>query len=405
MGRTSKRSQTAGHEAIRQLAPNTAPEGPGPDPGGGPVSTFPLPPALETAAQAFKQLFTDNGSEYHLLGGQFALVRAMRAALKTRIYDINDTALREALLALVEGDGWGDLSGALRSAGVRIGQAYQNGLPAGHPDKTKPLGVLRSGSTVTGTTAYTSATTSARAKMNAAQVSAADKAVATAVLNDSTANGAWAYGRVNQWLGQPKLAAATFDKVSLPRQCALFLDSLVMCGSASQFTAKQLLKTRNVAAQSLPAFTPVTLTNLNAKDDRSTTTNLMLNYTPSQLQTVVAAARTLLSGGGYLVAGCLSGRKYEAGEHPFPEHYILLFAADDNTFLFWDPDVSVTDIAELSGKLGPAIGVLFYDNSDAARPKLSTGLNFNDLSNVDISGHHTKHPKRHRYQIVTLQKP
>ncbi|MBS7699819.1 MULTISPECIES: hypothetical protein [unclassified Chelatococcus] len=364
-----------------------------------------MPPALETAAQNFRQLFTDNGSEYHLLGGQFALVRAMRAALKTKIYDINDIALREALLALTEDDGWSDLVDALRSTGsIHNHKPYRDGLPAGHPDKAKPYGVLRSGSRVNGTAAYTSATASARDKMNAAQVSLADKAVATAVLSDNTASGEWAYGRVNQWLGQPKLAPATFDKVSLPRQCALFLDSTVMCGSASQFTAKQLFRTRNVDTQSLPAFSPVTLTSLNAKDSRSTDTNLILNYTPNTLQSTVAKATALLSAGGYLVAGCLSGRKHE-DDHPPIEHYILLFAVADNMFLFWDPDVSVTNIAELTSKIGPAVGVMIYDNADSTRPKLSTGLNFSDLSDIDINGHHTNHRKRHRYQVMTLAKP
>ena len=112
----------------------------------------------------------------------------------------------------------------------------------------------------------------------------------------------------------------------------------------------------------------------------------------------------LLSAGGYLVAGCLSGRKHE-DDHPPIEHYILLFAVADNMFLFWDPDVSVTNIAELTSKIGPAVGVMIYDNTDSTRPKLSTGLNFSDLSDIDINGHHTNHRKRHRYQVMTLAKP
>ena len=413
MGRTSKRSQTAGHEAIRTLAPNTAPEGPDPDPGGADQPTWkfpwearPLSLKLVKAAKDFKQIFRDNQAEFHVLGGQFALVDSMGDALRGMIATVSDTPLRTALLALVGGDGWDALSEGLGSAGgIRNSKPYRDALPDGHPDKPKPYGVLRSASTVMAAAVYTTTTANARQLMNAADVSAADKALATAILTDHTANGDWAYGQVNQWLGQTKLGPAIFDKSSLPRYYALYLDSLIMCGSAAQFTAKQLFKTRAVSTQTLPSFPAVTLTGLSAKDSRSTANNLMLNYNATRLQNAMEKAATLLNAGGYLVAGCLSGMKYEADAHPFPEHYILLFAADDKTFLFWDPDVLSADIHEMKDQLGKAIGVLFYDDTDPTRPKFSTGIDFDDLSGIETDGDHKKFPERHRYQIVTLKKP
>jgi hypothetical protein len=373
--------------------------------GGGAGSTFPLPAQLEASAQAFKDVFDTNNATYHRMQGQFAVVGAMQEVLRGVIFGINNTALREELLDLMRGSGWSGLSNALRSSNVRVGQTYQNGLPAGHPDKSKPMGVLRSTSIVNITQAYKDATATARQLIADTSVPPADRAAAKQILDDVSGTGQWAYNAVNQWLGAPRIGPMLFDKVSLPRQAALFLNSLVMCGSAAQFTAKQLLNTRGIPPQSLPAFPFTTLTGLSEKDSRSTTENLMLNYEPARLQNAMQAATSILAAGGYLVAGCLSGKVYEAAKHPFPEHYILLFAVSGAQFLFWDPDVSVTNIQALGMRLGPAIGVLFYNTADPSKPKLSTGLDFADLSAVAPDGHHVDHPVRHRYQIVTLEKP
>jgi hypothetical protein len=373
--------------------------------GAGTGSTFPLPAQLEASAQVFKDVFDTNNATYHRTQGQFAVVGAMQEVLRGTIFGINNTALREELLNLMRENAWSSLSSALRSSNVRVGQTYQNGLPAGHPDKSKPMGVLRSASIVNTTQAYQDATATARQLLADASVSPADRAAARQILDDVSGTGQWAYNTINQWLGASRIGPMAFDKVSLPRQAALFLNSLVMCGSAAQFTAKQLLNTRGIPPQSLPAFSPVTLTSLSEKDSRSTPGNLILNYERSRLQNVIQAATAVFAAGGFLVAGCLSGKDYEAADHPFPEHYILLFAVSGAQFLFWDPDVAVTNIQELGMRLGPAIGALFYDTTDPSKPKFSTGLDFADLLAVDASGHHVGHRVRHRYQVVTLAKP
>lgn len=367
-----------------------------------PVDPLPIAAELTAAAKTFRDLFDTNNATYHRLGGQFAVPDAMREPLRGKIFGIGDTTLREELLSLIRGAGWGDLTDALRSAGIRIGLAYQKALPAGHADKSKPIGTVKSSQSVAAAPAYRTATARARELM--ARASAADRAIAAEVLDDNSANGEWAYGAVNQWLAAPTIGPRVFPKISLPRQAALWVNSLVMCGSTAASTARQLLKTRGIASSSLPAFATTSISGLTQLDSRSSADNMILAYQAAPLQSVLTKATALLTAEGYLVAGCLSGKKYEKGQHPFPEHYILLFAVHGNRYLFWDPDVTSTDIGDLRNKLDPSIGILVHDTIDAARPTFGTGFDFNDLTTL-TGNYHDAHRVRHRYQVATLEKP
>jgi hypothetical protein len=370
-----------------------------------PPDPLPIADELTAAAKAFRDLFDTNNATYHLLGGQFSVPDVMREQLRGKIFGIQDSALLEELLNLIRGSSWDTLTEALRSAPVRISQAYQKALPAGDVDKSKPIGAVKSKQTVGTTQAYRAATAHARELM--AGVSAADKTLAREVLDDNTATGDWAYGAVNQWLNKPTIGPHTFDKVSLPRQAAVWVNSLVMCGDTAEKTAGKLLNTRvntqGFDPASLPAFAKTTLSGLTQTDSRSTEHNLMLAYQSAPLQAAMDKATALLTAGGYLVAGCLSGKEYQKGQHPFPEHYILLFAAQGNRYLYWDPDTTTTDIDDLRTKLRPAIGILVHDTSDPAHPTFTTGFDFADLSTIN-GDYHTAHPKRHRYQVATLEK-
>lgn len=368
-----------------------------------PPDPLPIAAELVDAAKAFRNLFDTHDATYHRLGGQFSVPDAMREQLRVKIFGIENAALREELLNLIRGSSWVSLKNGLRSANVRIGQGYQKALPVGHADKAKPIGTVKSDQTVASTQVYQSATARARELM--ATASAADKAIAKDVLDDNTATGDWAYGAVNQWLAAATIGPRVFPKISLPRQAAVWVNSLVMCGSTAASTARQLLKTRGVASSSLPAFAATSLSSPAQKDSRSSTGNLMLAYQSAPLQTALTKAAALLTAGGYLVAGCLSGKEYEKDQHPFPEHYILLFAAQGNRYLYWDPDTTSTDIDDLRTKLGPAIGILVHDTTDAARPTFTTGFDFTDLSTINGAGNHIDHPSRHRYQVATLEKP
>jgi hypothetical protein len=287
---------------------------------------------------------------------------------------------------------------------VRLGEATRKSVPPTHPDASKLAGVLRSESIVNTTRTYRESTATARRLLDEPAVSPADRTLALEVLDDKTANGNWSWMTINNWMAAP-LGPVTFDKLSLPRLLALALNATVQCAPIATATAKKLLKARGIAATAVPSFSPTSLTGVAQKDSRSTTTNLILNYNPAQLNTVMTSVRSTL-GVGYLIAGCLSGEKFEADEHPFPEHFIMLFAADNDSVLFWDPAASATHIYEFGDRLGSAIGILYNDHADPAKPKFTTGEDFADLSTLDgRSGDHLKHPTRHRYQIATLAKP
>jgi hypothetical protein len=367
-------------------------------------------------AQAFRKLFTDNQASYHLESGQFAVFEAFRQHFKSKIYDIDNSSLRNELLALSDKqsysqtDGWPVLSSELQSSDVRVGQKYKDSLPATDSDKSKPTGCLRSRAIVNQTTAYKKATARARQLMADSSVSAADRTLAATLLDDVSGTGEWAATVTYAWLGGSSLGALSFDKTSLPRQCALYLFALVGCGSTAESTARKLMKAKP-ATGSIPPLPTMTLTTLSQKDKRSTEAdkarsikgNLILTYASTQLQTSITAAIQVLAAGGYLNAGCLSGIDHES-DHPPIEHYILIFANKDKQFLFWDPDTSATNIRSAASQLGPAIGILTYDTTDPSQPTFSTGTDFEDLKNVDPSGNHERNPQRHRYQIMTLAK-
>jgi hypothetical protein len=248
--------------------------------------------------------------------------------------------------------------------------------------------------------------------MAAPSMSAADRAIAIEVLDDKSANGEWTWNTLRKWMDAPTLGPVIFDKLSLPRVLGLALNSTVQCAPIASSTARKLYATRPPSADPIPPFVGYTFAMKASKDSlrpQDTDTvrsqaagNLILRWNPAQLDAAVQSARTLIPK-RYLVAGCLSGFKWDFDEHPFPEHYILIFAVQDDTMLFWDPDATSTHITEFGERLGINIGLLYYDHSDPAKPTFSTGVDFTDLSTLS-GGDHLAHRRRHRYQIATLAK-
>src|SRR5262249_32658466 len=343
--------------------------------------------------------------------------------------------LKKELVSLLQGDGFKSMHQGLFDAGVRVISDPNRKPP--DPDAGKEAGVMKSRSIVNTTQIYRDTIAHARELM--AKSAAADRQLASDILDDTSGNGNWSYATTDAWLRAPAFAPAVFPKMSLPRVLALSMNATVQCAPLVNSTARMLYRARNVVMKDVPAFTPRyfcqqvsdKIKELRPQDidSRSTKdktkagnvidTDLILRYDPTSLDKAVQAARTLLvppallapgsPPSGYLSAGCLSGYRWEnprnmgglRGSHPFPEHYILIFAAFGDSMLFWDPDARVTQITEFGDSLGVNIGLLYYDHSDPARPTLSTGVDFADLTTLD-SGDHKNHQRRHRYQVAWL---
>lgn len=127
--------------------------------------------------------------------------------------------------------------------------------------------------------------------------------------------------------------------------------------------------------------------------------HLVVKYKKQTLDQAVSTLKTAIDAGFLVRAGVLSGLcddKPDVGcaakirkDKPSasgaiwklcPEHYILIFARDENTFLFYDSShASALERGEFT------FGLLFYNSSDA---RLSTSRNSSNL-NVENQGFHT----------------
>ena len=123
---------------------------------------------------------------------------------------------------------------------------------------------------------------------------------------------------------------------------------------------------------------------------------------PEALKKVVDDIKAALNAGYPVVCGLLSGATHDTIEFPKPEHFILVFAYENNVFAFWDSDVSVSNMTATGW--GPGFGILV-----ATRDTFSTGWDAADLSAVDTDMHsdtwgdHLHFPRRHRYQVYSVQ--
>jgi hypothetical protein len=79
-----------------------------------------------------------------------------------------------------------------------------------------------------------------------------------------------------------------------------------------------------------------------------------------------------------------------------PDHFILIFGYDENRFIFWDSDSTVSDIQKTG--MGKGFGVLSFTGKT-----FSTGIDDADLANIDGNGDHKSLLKRHRYQVLSVQ--
>jgi hypothetical protein len=132
------------------------------------------------------------------------------------------------------------------------------------------------------------------------------------------------------------------------------------------------------------------------------------------LKSVVEKIKQALDKGYKLYCGLLSGIKHEMTpllttkkkpddvQFPNPEHYILLLGHDDNKFVFWDSDPTVSNI-EVTG-WGQGLGVLFFiEDSNSDWCAFSTACTKEDLVSVNGDGEHTVVKHRHRYQVYSVQ--
>lgn len=123
---------------------------------------------------------------------------------------------------------------------------------------------------------------------------------------------------------------------------------------------------------------------------------------PGALNAEVDKIKLALDAGYPVVCGLLSGVKHDMTalltkkKLPNPEHYVLVFGYENNVFAFWDSDVSVSDMTATDW--GPGFGLLV-----ATTTSFSTGWDEADLRAVDGEGNHLNFPKRHRYQVYSVQ--
>jgi hypothetical protein len=124
----------------------------------------------------------------------------------------------------------------------------------------------------------------------------------------------------------------------------------------------------------------------------------------------------VIDAGGYVHCGLLSGATHNRSKFPQPEHHILVFAYDtvegEDRFLFWDPDAARSDIVSTRKNpddpktgWGPGFGLLFSRTG-----RLCTGIDDVDLAGLDLDpkseffgDHNTREPRRHCYQVYTVQ--
>jgi hypothetical protein len=363
---------------------------------------------LKDKAAAFKKLFVDNGALNQFENGQFTVSSAMQEKAYSRAYTLQRATLATALSSLIKGSGRpgdpdrsraGQLLAALSKSGMLISGRERRSLPEGHADKAKPIGCVRGNVVVAKQPIYGKETKDAHDAMNDPAVTPEDKAEAKAILDDTSATGDWAASTTYAWLGKSKLEPIDFDSVSLPRYIALHFFAKVGCGSTAGATGLQLLGSRGISAASVPKISE-TLIDTSKRDPEGKL--LVIKYSESKLANAINKTKAVLTAGGYVLAGCVSGLIQDP-DHPPVEHYILIFGFEGDRFLFWDPDVSVTDIAIYADSLPSPIGLLYYKSGPGSR--FSTAEDDADLTDLDGDGMHNRHPKRKRYQVVLLTNP
>jgi peptidoglycan hydrolase-like protein with peptidoglycan-binding domain len=129
------------------------------------------------------------------------------------------------------------------------------------------------------------------------------------------------------------------------------------------------------------------------------------------LTDVLEVVRRALKGGFFVIAGVLSGVKNNQPSSRKPEHFLLILDVDDeDRFLFWDPDASVSKWTIF----GQGFGVLFFDKTanrfttaknDADIEVFVFGVHIQDLTQESFSRESTPdNPQiRKRYQVMTLR--
>jgi hypothetical protein len=234
---------------------------------------------------------------------------------------------------------------------------------------------------------------------------------------DPTATKAWAQNLYQQvWGNDAMNPTPSVDPPTLARAKAAFeLGGVDLAGTPTGekgacFDSTKALGRKVIKARALPAV-PANLkiaqgqiANAQAVSKNATEGFDIVTYgSPAGLAAVVEKMKRALDAGFLLLCGVLSGTRHDmtpkptaAKPLPQPEHYVLVFAYDNNVFAFWDSDSAVTDIGFTGW--GPGFGFLVATNTS-----LSTAMDPNDLVDVDSGGNHNQFKKRHRYQVYSVQ--
>lgn len=194
---------------------------------------------------------------------------------------------------------------------------------------------------------------------------------------------------------------------TLPKAQAAFAIEEDRCWQVLRAFATMLLKKKRVAA--LPAAVQLSSPQLAGAFLKDAAPNRQEVSYPAaaDLAGAVTKMKAVLAADGFVHCGLLSGARHERSKFPQPEHHVLVFAHDlvngQDAFLFWDPDTNRSNIGSITW--GKGFGLLF---SRAGR--LCTGIDDADLAGLDLDrlspffgDHNTQEPRRHCYQVYTLQ--
>ena len=198
-------------------------------------------------------------------------------------------------------------------------------------------------------------------------------------------NGLWATGGIS---AAPMISRPTAAKVLAARN-----REVSAChDTAFSIARKFLLAKKSSAKPSKKAYSAGQMAGaaLRTSGDRQT-----VIYNPTAFGAEIGKLRASMLDGYIYVVGALSGLNHTnvGMAFPNPEHWLVVFAQEGDTFVFWDSDLGTADISDLP-TWGPGFGLLFARNNH-----FSTAVDSPDFDDLDSDGNHLNNTARHRYQV------
>ncbi|MCE8426298.1 MAG: hypothetical protein J5U17_11045 [Candidatus Methanoperedens sp.] len=222
--------------------------------------------------------------------------------------------------------------------------------------------------------------------------------IVKAYSKDNSATPIWAKTLYDHfWNGDTINPSPNIIPATLDRYLVAFDQEKGACYKSTRALARKYIKAKGL--QPIPNSLKISLGQIaNANVVRDPLSNLdnVVYGNPQALQQIISNIKKALDASYLVECGVLSGVKHEMSQFPIPEHYVLVFAYDGDTFVFWDSDVTVSNIKATGW--GKGFGVLFATNNT-----FSTGFDSVDLMSVDVNGNHLQLSQRHRYQVYYVQ--